>query len=297
MTRQSASAARVKERESAFKCPLCESPMRVADFKSLICSRNHTFDFTKQGYLNLSARPVSGKYTKELFEARRKIITESSLYASVHKEIARAIEEHRGGSADSYTMADLGCGEGSHLHRILEECGSPGMTGIGLDLSKEGIVMASKRYEGSIWIVGDLAKSPLSDKSLNVVLNILSPSNYKEFKRILVQHGLVIKVVPRPGYLKELREALYDREEKKKYRNDETAALFRQHFILADVVHLNYTKELNQAELENMVRMTPLAWSGNQARIYSYINLGSAEITVDLDILIGINKQNDASSR
>ncbi|AIQ14250.1 putative RNA methyltransferase [Paenibacillus durus] len=290
MTRQSISAARVKELEPVFKCPLCESPMRVAECKSLICCRNHTFDFSKYGYLNLSARPVSSKYTKELFEARRKIITESSLYPSLHEAIASAIKDHRGGSADSYTMADLGCGEGSHLHRIMEECGSPGITGIGLDLSKEGIIMAAKRYEDPIWIVGDLAKLPLADQSVNVVLNILSPSNYKEFKRISVQDGLVIKVVPRPGYLKELREALYDREENKRYRNDETAALFRQHFVLADVIHLSYIKELNQVELGNMVRMTPLAWSGNKARIEEYINRDSAEITVDLDILIGKNK-------
>ncbi|AKG36038.1 putative RNA methyltransferase [Paenibacillus durus] len=289
MTRQSIGAARVKELESAFKCPLCESPMRVADCKSLICCRNHTFDFSKHGYLNLSARPASRKYTKELFQARRKIITESGLYTKMHETIAGAIEKHKGGSADSYTMADLGCGEGSHLHRILEECGSPGITGIGLDLSKEGIVMASKKYEAPIWIVGDLAKSPLADQSLNVVLNILSPSNYKEFKRISAHDGLVIKVVPRSGYLKELREALFGREENMSYRNDETAALFRQHFVLADVIHLNYIKELNQAELGNMVRMTPLSWSSNKTRIDGYINRDYAEITVDLDILIGVS--------
>ncbi|WP_025689709.1 putative RNA methyltransferase [Paenibacillus zanthoxyli] len=290
MTRKLASAARVKELEPTFKCPLCDSPVRVADNISLICSRNHNFDFSKHGYLNLSARPASSKYTKELFEARRKIITESGLYAKMHETIARAIKQHRGGSADSYTVADLGCGEGSHLHRILEECGSPGITGIGLDLSKEGIIMAAKRYEDPIWIVGDLAKLPLSDQSVNVVLNILSPSNYKEFKRISAQDGLVIKVVPRPGYLKELREALFGREENMSYRNDKTAALFRQHFVLSDEVHLSYTKELNQAELGNMARMTPLAWSGNKARIDDYINRDYAEITVDLDILIGVNK-------
>lgn len=60
-----------------------------------------------------------------------------------------------------------------------------------------------------------MAKSPFGDQSFHIILNILSPSNYKEFKRLLVQDGLVIKVVPRPDYLKELREVLYDDMEKK----------------------------------------------------------------------------------
>ncbi len=106
------------------------------------------------------------------------------------------------------------CGEGSHLQRIIEGSNIPA-TGIGLDISKDGILLASKRYENSIWIVGDLAKSPFGDQSFHIILNILSPSNYKEFKRLLVQDGLVIKVVPRPDYLKELREVLYDDMEKK----------------------------------------------------------------------------------
>ncbi|MDT3428968.1 23S rRNA (guanine745-N1)-methyltransferase [Paenibacillus forsythiae] len=291
MTRQTASAARVQKMESAFKCPLCESKVRVTGFKSLICSGNHSFDFSKHGYLNLSARPSGSKYTKELFEARRKIIAESSLYASMHEAIAGVIKGHRSGSGDAYTVADLGCGEGSHLHRILEECGSPGIAGVGLDLSKEGIIMASKSYEGPVWMVADLARTPLADQSLNVVLNILSPSNYKEFKRIVVHDGLVIKVVPRSGYLKELREALYGGKENKRDRSDETAALFRKHFVLSDVVHLSYTQQLNQAELGNIVRMTPLAWSGNKALIDGYVNRNSAEITVELDIWIGVNKR------
>ncbi|BCG60704.1 putative RNA methyltransferase [Paenibacillus sp. URB8-2] len=285
------SAARVKEMKSAFQCPICGSPETVDDYKSLVCSRKHTFDFAKPGYLNLSTHPSSGNYTKELFEARRRIITESGLYDPLHEIIANVVNEPEGSPVFPYTVADLGCGEGSHLHKILEECGGPGMTGIGLDLSKEGIVMASGRYENSVWIVGDLAKSPFANGAVHAVLNILSPANYKEFKRILTGDGLVIKVLPRSGYLKELRQAIFDHSEKKMYRNDETAELFKKHFHLLDAARLNYTKELNKAELADLVRMTPLAWSGNKAGIEAFIDQDSAEITVDLDILIGVNKE------
>lgn len=151
--------------------------------------------------------------------------------------------------------------------------------------------MAAKRYDNQIWLVGDLAKSPLADQSFHVILNILSPSNYKEFKRILVEDGLVIKVVPRPHYLKELREVLFDNNEKKVYKNDQIVALFKKHLHLLDVFHLCYTKSLKKADLKNLVQMTPLAWSADKARIDAFINWDSAAITVDLDILVGVNKE------
>ncbi|HWO95459.1 MAG TPA: methyltransferase domain-containing protein [Bacillus sp. (in: firmicutes)] len=290
MTKKTKSAERVSKIESAFKCPLCKSSMRVVDFKSLICSKKHTFDFTKQGYLNLMPHPSNSHYTKELFEARHKIIMKSNLYTSMHETMMNVIKEYMDISIYPFMVADLGCGEGSHLQKILDECKSRTMIGVGLDISKEGIVMASKRYENLVWLVGDLAKSPLEDQSFHVILNILSPSNYKEFKRILVPDGLVIKVVPRPNYLKELREVLFNSNEKKVYKNDETVSLFKKHFYLMDVFNLSYTKKLNRMELHHLVRMTPLAWSSDKARIDAYINQDSAEITVDLDILVGINR-------
>ena len=275
---------------SAFKCPICGGPVEVINLKSLVCSNNHTFDFSKQGYVNLTTHSAKSNYSKELFEARHKIIMESNLYDAMHETIADKILDYMDLSHFPFMVADLGCGEGSHLQRILDECQCSGMTGIGLDISKEGIVMAAKRYKNPIWLVGDLAKSPLADKSFHAILTILSPSNYKEFKRLLVPEGLLIKVVPGPHYLKELRESLFSNDEKTSYNNDQTVALFKRHYHLLDTIQLSYTRKLTKMELENLSRMTPLAWSGDKERINAFINQEQLEITVDLEILIGINK-------
>ncbi len=290
MSKKINSAKRVSENISAFKCPLCESEMRVVDQKSLICSNNHTFDFAKQGYINLMIQQSNSHYSKELFGARHNIINDTDLYAEMHKSISNVIKESIDTTIKPFLIVDLGCGEGSHLQRIIEDCGSDAITGVGLDIAKEGIVAAARSYENPIWLVGDLAKSPLADHSFHVILNILSPSNYKEFKRMLVQDGLVIKVVPGPNYLKEIREALFESSEKKEYKNDDTISLFNEHFKLIHNVKLNYTKILSKEELYNLVRMTPLAWSGDQDRINVFSNQDSAEITVDLEILVGMNK-------
>lgn len=289
MTNKIKSAEVFSKFMKAFRCTHCDSSLKVVDFKSLKCSNNHTFDFAKQGYVNLMARPSNSHYKKELFEARQKIIMESKLYSLLHEKISDVIKQHMDNSSSPLLILDAGCGEGSHLQSILEECENLVMTGVGLDISKDGIIMAAKKYKEPIWLVGDLANSPFGDQSFPVILNILSPSNYKEFKRILVPNGLVIKVVPRPNYLKELREALFEDTKKKIYKNDTTVELFNKHFNLKDVINVCYTEKLDQVDLENLVQMSPFSWTSEKTDIEAFINRGSSEITIDLDILIGLN--------
>jgi 23S rRNA (guanine745-N1)-methyltransferase len=265
--------------------------MKAVDWKSVICAKNHTFDFTKQGYLNLLTRPSNSPYKKELFEARHKMIMKSGLYAPMHEWIAKAIKEHVNDSSNNCLILDAGCGEGSHLQKVMDECMDPAITGVGLDISKQGILMASKRYKNSFWIVGDVARSPFKSKSFHVILTILSPANYMEFKRLLIQDGLVMKVIPRPHYLKELREELFDNNRKKAYQHGKTVSLFKEHLQLLEAFELRYTKKLGKAELHDIVQMTPLAWSADSERIKTYVNQDSAEITVDVEILVGIKKR------
>lgn len=273
---------------SVFRCPVCNSAMNVVDWKSLLCANNHTFDFAKQGYLNMMTRPTNSPYKKELFAARHRTIVESSFFTPMHEWIAKAIQERMDVSSHPFLVLDAGCGEGSHLQKIMEEWKSPTVTGVGVDLSKEGILMAAKRYANSIWIVGDLARPPFQGQSFHVILNILSPSHYREFKRLLIHDGLVVKVVPRPHYLIELREALFANSRKKVYENAKTVSLFKEHVQLLEAFALRYTKKLGRSELHDLVQMTPLAWFTDNERIEKFINQESAEITVDVDILVGI---------
>ncbi|WP_244943960.1 putative RNA methyltransferase [Siminovitchia fortis] len=190
MNQKERSAEAVSGIVDVFRCPLCNSPMKVFALKSLICSNSHTFDFSKQGYVNMMNRPSNGHYDKKLFEARRRIIMESNLYTLLHEKVSEMLKKHLDGSYEPTVLLDAGCGEGSHLQKTLDECKNDAITGIGLDISKEGIMMAAKNYKSPIWLVGDLANIPLSDQSCHVVLNYLSPANYEEFKRILAPDGL-----------------------------------------------------------------------------------------------------------
>lgn len=55
-----------------------------------------------------------------------------------------------------------------------------------------------------------------------MIRNILSPSNYAEFNRLLNSAGLVVKIISQSDYLKELREIVFDEPEKQVYSNVET---------------------------------------------------------------------------
>lgn len=71
-------AAYISKCESIFKCPICSSPMKLWECKSLVCTHHsHTFDLTKQGYVNFLKKPVKSRYGTELFEARRKLMSEN----------------------------------------------------------------------------------------------------------------------------------------------------------------------------------------------------------------------------
>jgi 23S rRNA (guanine745-N1)-methyltransferase len=130
MTNKIKSAEVFSEFVAAFRCPHCEGSLNVADLKSLKCSNNHTFDFAKQGYVNLMTHPSSSHFNNKLFEARQKIIMESNLYASLHEKISKVIKEHMGVSIFPFLILDAGCGEGSHLQRILDKCMNGIMTGL-----------------------------------------------------------------------------------------------------------------------------------------------------------------------
>lgn len=272
LSKRAAGAALMNENITLFACPICTAQMQVREQGSIVCTANHSFDVAKQGYVNMMTHAATSKYSKELFESRKAII-ESGLYDLLEDKIAEKI-------VDAKTVLDTGCGEGSHLARIMTQL--EGAIGVGIDIAKEGILTAARHYSEQIWCVGDLAKSPYSEASFDAILNILSPANYGEFKRLLTPGGCVVKVVPQSGYLQELREQLYADSEKETYSNAQTVERFKESFAEVNVERLTYTMPLAAELIPALLEMTPMGWhkvEGTEVTL--------TEITIDLDILVG----------
>lgn len=263
--------------------------MRVEDSSSLKCSNQHSFDFSKQGYLNFIDHAVNTHYSKELFEARNKLMNEGSFFTPLIDHIAEMIIQQKK-TLPKITILDAGCGEGSHLAQISEYIAVNAENepvGIGIDLSKEGIKFAAQKYTNHIWAVADLANTPFQTNEIDVLLNILSPSNYEEFKRIMKEDGIMIKVVPQEHYLSELREYFYADAERETYSNQETVDLFFKNFEQAEQKRVTYTVQIPQHLLSALVQMTPLSWSASEEKINAFNTQKAVKVTVDLDILIG----------
>src|SRR5690625_733995 len=89
-----------------FRCPICNSSMEVIQLKSLVCVNRHTFDFAKQGYVNLLTRPIRSNYDKALFQARQSIMMESKLFTPLHKKISEFIIENVNDLEDNFVIID-----------------------------------------------------------------------------------------------------------------------------------------------------------------------------------------------
>lgn len=288
------SAIYLSKHDTLFTCPICSSPMKVDNLKSLKCSNSHTFDITKQGYLNLLLQQNKTHYDKTLFEARRNIIADSGFFDQLTTALTQIISEQIP-SKEKLNIIDMGTGEGTHLANIVQTLKSTfekKVTGIGIDISKEGILEAAKSYEEIIWIVADLAHTPLADKSCNLILNILSPSNYSQFNRVLKDDGIVIKVVPGENYLAELRSHFYQQSDKEDYSNAKVTEHFKEHFNIVEEKTIHYVKSLDSSGMKDLIKMTPLTWNVNESVVESFLETEISEITVDLEILIGKKKIN-----
>ena len=63
------------------------------------------------------------------------------------------------------------------------------------DISKDFVQITAKSEPNWAvnWFVGDLARLPIKDASMDVLLDIFSPANYGEFRRVLSKDGVLIK--------------------------------------------------------------------------------------------------------
>jgi 23S rRNA (guanine745-N1)-methyltransferase len=262
--------------------------MKVAYLTSLICSKNHCFDLSKRGYVNFLSNSAQTKYDKSLFESRR-MIWNCGLFERLSENISTKILNECKPKSEQITMLDAGCGEGTPLYSMrnkITQNTSNDFLGVGLDISKAGIDIASRDYSDVIWCVSDLANSPFEKKQFHFILNILSPSNYAEFSRILADDGIVIKVIPERDYLQELRNSFYE-PTKKSYSNEKTLAHFHRHFKILTADRLRYDFSLDGTLMNHLIQMTPLSWGTSDERLIQFITTNTKKITVDLTILFG----------
>src|SRR5450759_4497324 len=239
-------------------CPVCHAGLRQVD-AALMCANTHSFDIAREGYVNLLLQKRSGD-AQEMLRARRNFL-ERGVYAPLSDAVNELARTYLQDVPEPLHILDAGCGEGYYLDR-LQNALAPLQNGyyIGLDVSKEAIRMAAKRYRQLLFVVADVKQRlVLADGAMHAILNIFAPRNPTEFARVTRADGILMVVIPASEHLLRLRTALglLGMEEQKQQHVKEQ---FADAFELVESSSIAYSLHLNKEEIEQVVMMTPNYW-------------------------------------
>ena len=264
---------------TAFACPICQENLILVE-SSLKCSNRHSFDLAKFGYVNLALQiKQSANYDKENFQNRQEI-----LEAGFYQAILEVVSDLLSNSKNAKTILDIGCGEGFYSRKLQER--HPDKTFYAFDISKDSVQIAAKSEPNWAvnWFVGDLARLPITDASMDILLDLSSPANYGEFRRVLSKDGILIKVIPTKNHLKEIRQKVQDQLTNKDYSNQDIKEHFQENFTILSNQTASLTKTITTEQLQALLSMTPLLFHVDQSKI-DWSDL--TEITIEAEILVG----------
>ena len=269
---------------------------------------NHCFDIATKGYVNFipNQKQESELYSKKLFESRAyafdagfydKVITEIQDMISLNFAINSNSDTREKNISDkklpaigigekniSYNLLDVGCGEGYYAAKLSE---NPKFNVFAIDIIKDAIIVSCKKKVPVKWMVADLTKIPMQSESVDVLLNVLTTANYEEFKRVLKNDGIIIKVIPGSDYLKEIRELVKPELRNKEYSNESVVELFEKHVKTFDIKTLNYKFPVDVHLFKQIMHMTPLTSGVDVDSLEFNTKSKNAHITIDLQILVG----------
>ena len=181
-----------------YACPICASALSQ-NGRVFRCSKNHTFDIAKEGYVNLlpahKKRSLAPGDNAKMVAARRRF-----LGAGHYQTLADALIQTMG---HPQRLADLGCGEGyftAALCRVASEV-------YGLDISKVAVKAACKQA-GAKFVVASTMRLPFLNDTFDAVTVIMAPTG-DDILRVLKQGGIFCRVLPGEHHFVELRELAY----------------------------------------------------------------------------------------
>lgn len=260
-------------------CPKCHEPL-IQDGRTYRCINNHCYDIAKSQYINLLLNPDKSCNNpgdnKESLLCRKAYLNQG-YYDVILNEVVTYIKKHY---RDEMQILDLGCGEGYYTYRLKEELNDQS-TIYGLDISKDGVMMASKYTKDIYWIVGNSKNIPILDHSLDVITALFTVVNANEIQRCLKEDGYMIHVTANNHHLIEFKELIYDEV---KVKSDEH---IRLPFEVLDSYDFKKTIHLrNREDTLNLLKMTPHYYHIKKDRRHVLDTLNEFDVTIDIRITV-----------
>ena len=256
------------ERLDALACPVCGQALGRAG-EDYACAAGHRVNTNRKGCLNVLSARTETFYDAELFAARRRVFA-SGCYNAVAEAIDALLPEGQ------HRLLDAGCGDGWYLNALLTR--HPDWTGAGVDISRDAILQATDQPCAALWCVADLRRLPFKDGAFTAVLDVLTPAGYEEFRRVLTPGGVLVKVYPGSGYLKELRAA----RGMPPYEEGQVEGYLRSRAEVMAARHVQRTFAVSPEQWRDFVRMTPLNQDLSPEEKEALAARPGTDVTIDL---------------
>lgn len=245
----------------SYQCPICQQPLSLSA-QRWHCPNNHSFDLAKEGYVNLM--PVQHKHSKEpgdnpLMMQSRRLFLEALHYQPLSDAVNRVFLVNL--PETTQAVLDIGCGEGYYTSSLATQLSSTqqSIQVYGLDIAKNAVKSAAKRYKHVNFCVASSYRLPFVDCSIDAILRIYAPSEASELVRVTSDSAILVAVTPAPNHLKQLKALIYSDVKLHSEEQEDIAG-----FTLLHRERLSYSMQLNKEDRLNLLQMTPFAWRADE---------------------------------
>ncbi len=272
---------------SGLLCPICRNELFKVENR-ICCNKNHSFDISAEGYINLAIRKSGSGDSKSMCRARRDFLS-AGYYYSFAEKITDIIESCKLNT--DAVICDAGCGEGYYLRNIKNKF--PDYKYIGFDLAKDSIKFAAKAEKNSdsaiTYAVAGIFNMPIKSDSCSAVLSVFAPVPVNEAYRVLVNNGFLIIAHPGEKHLSGLKKQLYDNP----YDNIEKK-LYCDGFDFLSDTRCSYSVHINKKDMQNLLLMTPYYWKTSRNDVDKLLKLDGFDTELDFIISVFVkNKSKD----
>jgi len=263
-----------------YICPVCKKILvfnsELSTHGTLVCENNHSFDYSKKGYVNLLLSDKMHSKTpgdnKLMIDAREAFL-KKDFYKPLRDEIINTAENFT-----PKTILDAGCGEGYYTVGFSEICEEI----YGVDISKTALINAVKKDKKTKFAVASLFNLPFFKESFDMLINIFAPFSHDEFLRVIKKDGIMILVIPDENHLFELKELLYDNPYKNEVKNFEIPDF--EFLYKKDVAFKMKIK--NSEDLINLFMMTPYCYRTPKEKSEILKKTNNITVSAEFKILV-----------
>ncbi len=228
-----------------LRCPVCRCELQKSG-RTAVCANRHSFDYARQGYLNLFlSHGGSHGDSAESVRARTRFLSRGH-----YGFLKDRLQELSASFAHQVTV-DLACGEGYYTAALY------GNEKYGFDLSRDALKHAAKNDPSAQYTVASIFDLPFASGAADLVTTCFAPIAKDEIMRILKPGGIFISVTPAADHLFELKQILYETP----YLNTEDEPPFplKEEQQIREVMHLDHDAVMD------LFAMTPYYYHTSEA--------------------------------